>query len=119
VETPLELRVALLIEDYAHWCTDTEALYTRLLPLAPLHGRKTIEHWQTLAETGDFPTLVADLLEHHYDPAYRRSIARNYPRAGDMPTVAVNGIDPTALLAVARKLIAAPAPAGSAVTTQE
>jgi tRNA 2-selenouridine synthase len=119
VETPLALRVALLIEDYAHWCADTEALHTRLLPLAPLHGRKTIEHWQTLAEAGDFPTLVADLLQQHYDPAYRRSIARNYPRAGDMPTVAVNGIDPTSLLAIARKLIATPAPATPAATAQE
>jgi tRNA 2-selenouridine synthase len=117
VETPLALRVALLIEDYAHWCTDTDALRTRLLPLAPLHGRKKIEHWQTLAEAGDFPVLVADLLEHHYDPAYRRSIARNYPRAGEMPSVAVDGIDPAALLAVARMLIATTAPASSNAAT--
>jgi tRNA 2-selenouridine synthase len=119
VETPFELRVALLIEDYAHWCTDTDALHMRLLPLAPLHGRKKIEHWQTLAEAGDFPSLVADLLDHHYDPAYRRSIARNYPRAREMPSVAVNGIDPAALLAVVRTLIASTAPESSTATARK
>ena len=119
VETPRALRVALLVEDYAHWCNDTAALHQRLSPLVPLHGRRTIERWQALAEAGDFPVLVADLLEKHYDPAYRRSIARNYPRAGETPAIIIDGIDPPALLALARTLIGSRAAAGSAVPVPE
>jgi tRNA 2-selenouridine synthase len=108
VETPMAQRVQLLIDDYAHWCVDAAALHQRLLPLTPLHGRKTIEHWKTLAEAGAFPELVAELLEQHYDPAYRRSIARNYPRVIDAPAVAVEAVDSPALLKLARTLVARP-----------
>jgi tRNA 2-selenouridine synthase len=48
--------------------------------LVALHGRHTIVRWQMQADRGEWHPLVADLLEHHYDPAYRRSTRMNYLR---------------------------------------
>ena len=40
VDLPLELRVALLKEEYAHFLADPTLLAERLEPLMPLHGRQ-------------------------------------------------------------------------------
>jgi len=48
--------------------------------LVELHGRERIEAWKQLAARGDWRAFVARLLEEHYDPAYRRSAARNFAR---------------------------------------
>jgi tRNA 2-selenouridine synthase len=105
VDTPLALRVALLKDEYAHFLTDTGALGARLAHLVPLHGRKTIERWTETAQAGDFDTLVRDLLVQHYDPAYTRSIERNFPRVAEAITVAPRDVAPAAFAALARELI--------------
>ena len=43
------------------------------------------DHWQALAEAGDWPGLVAELIEQHYDPLYDRAgdagfLATWYPK---------------------------------------
>jgi len=48
---------------------------------------------------------VRDLLENHYDPAYRKSLFRNYRNAQSGEAVPVNGISRAAFLALARRLI--------------
>ena len=74
LRTPEALRVQMLMEDYAHFLSDPEALCDRLSRLVELHGRKTIERWSEAARAGDFDTLVDELLARHYDPMYARSI---------------------------------------------
>src|SRR5262249_32897106 len=74
--TPLAQRVRLLKQDYRHWIADASRLGERLAPLAPLHGKATLERWQTLATAGDWDTLVSELLQRHYDPMYARSLER-------------------------------------------
>ena len=107
VETPLALRVALLREDYAHFIADPATFVPRLAPLTPLHGRATIERWTAAAGAGDAETLVGELLEVHYDPLYRRSIARNFPRHAEAFVATVESIDAAAFRALARRVIAA------------
>lgn len=107
VDTPLALRVALLKDEYAHFLTDAEALGARLARLVPLHGKKTIERWTAAAQAGDFDTLVHDLLVQHYDPAYTRSIERNFPKVTAAIAVAPRAIDAAAFALVARELLAA------------
>ena len=80
VAAPLEARVAFLIDEYRHFLADPATLMAQLDCLAGLYGRSTIAGWQALAERGEWEALVADLLANHYDPAYRRSTDRNYPR---------------------------------------
>jgi tRNA 2-selenouridine synthase len=78
LEAPLSARVQLLTEDYAHFLHDPETIKLQLGYLTTLRGRETVEAWQALASRQAWPELVTALLAEHYDPAYHRSLARNY-----------------------------------------
>jgi tRNA 2-selenouridine synthase len=97
-------RVALLREDYAHFESRPEALAQKLECLTPLHGGERIAHWKSLLGAGDWDGLVRELLESHYDPAYRKSLSRNYPGAQNAQEVAVRDISRAGFLALARRL---------------
>lgn len=97
-------RVALLREDYAHFESRPRALADKLDCLAPLHGAERISRWKALLEAGDWDSLVRDLLESHYDPAYRKSLLRNYRGAQDAIVVEVRDISRAGFLALARRL---------------
>jgi tRNA 2-selenouridine synthase len=97
-------RVALLREDYAHFESRPGALAEKLDCLAPLHGNERIARWKSLLDAGNWDTLVRDLLENHYDPAYRKSLFRNYRGAQDATVVEVADISRPGFLALARRL---------------
>lgn len=85
LDVPLAARVRLLTEDYAHFLDDPRAIQAQLAHLVPLRGHETVEAWQDLVRQRDWDRLVAALLEEHYDPAYFRSLAKNYaPSADDL-----------------------------------
>ncbi|MBI1175734.1 MAG: tRNA 2-selenouridine(34) synthase MnmH [Sideroxydans sp.] len=105
IEAPLHARVALLMEDYAHFLHDPGLLAQRLAPLAVLHGRKVISQWETLAEQGDWSTLVEELLTQHYDPAYRRSTQSNFARLQDAMLLQPHSLDEPALQKAAMPLL--------------
>ena len=104
LEAPPEVRAELLLEDYAHLVGDPPLLREKLGCLAPLHGRETIERWNGLADAGNWRGLVADLLEAHYDPAYRRSMFRNYAGAASASVVPVRRASREGFLALAREI---------------
>jgi tRNA 2-selenouridine synthase len=76
-------RVRLLMEDYRHFAEDASILNTQLDHLVQLHGRAKIDAWHALANSGAMPELVDQLLVEHYDPAYVRSIDRNFQQFGE------------------------------------
>jgi len=78
LELPLAARVALLIEDYDFFVTDTEAFCERLNALRALRGNEVVNAWQQTARSGLTPDVVRDLLVNHYDPIYAQSMKRNY-----------------------------------------
>jgi tRNA 2-selenouridine synthase len=90
-ETPL--RVELLMDEYAHFLTDRITLADRLSALTTLHGHARIARWMALADENRHAELVAELLELHYDPAYRRSIGSHYAALASAPTLAVSARD--------------------------
>jgi len=100
-------RVALLLEDYAHFVRRPQELAEKLRCLTALHGRERIEAWIARLERGEWAALVGDLLESHYDPAYRRSLERNYRGAAAAAPVAIADTSAAGFLAVARSLLAA------------
>jgi tRNA 2-selenouridine synthase len=73
-----ENRVRLLMEDYEHFCKDPNALTSQLAHLVQLHGNEKIKAWHDMANSGAMAELVDQLLVEHYDPAYLRSIDRNF-----------------------------------------
>jgi tRNA 2-selenouridine synthase len=101
---PQAERVRLLMEDYRHYADDPSALNTQLDHLVQLHGHARIAAWHAMAEEGRMPELVNELLELHYDPAYLRSIDRNFTQYPHAETLALAGIGRDDFLAAARTL---------------
>jgi tRNA 2-selenouridine synthase len=100
-------RVRLLMEDYQHFTADPQALNDQLDHLVQLHGRATIDAWHEMANGGRMPELVDQLLVLHYDPAYLRSIDRNFVQYGRAEVLELEDIAEEDFLAAARKLHAA------------
>lgn len=104
LEADTAARVELLREDYAHFVESPDALAEKLDCLAPLHGAERIGAWKAHLEGGRWDALVEELLENHYDPAYRRSLLRNYAHAEFAAPVAVRDISHEGFLALAKRL---------------
>jgi tRNA 2-selenouridine synthase len=104
VVLPRPLRIELLKEEYAHFFDDQDALSDRLQRLVPVHGKKTIGTGSDAAKAGDWDALVSELLEVHYDPMYRRSIDRNFPRIADAIDVEPSTLGESGFRAIAREL---------------
>jgi tRNA 2-selenouridine synthase len=97
-------RVQLLMQDYAHFTLDPATLNTQLDCLVNLYGREKINSWHALANTGAMEALVDDLLRNHYDPAYLRSIQRNFSQLAQAQAVVLDDITEAAFAAAAREL---------------
>jgi len=111
LETGLEVRVGLLMDEYRHFFSDPAALAAQLECLVALHGRQRVEGWKALAAAGAWPALVARLLEEHYDPAYRRSSQRNFARLREARVVQLASGGADGFARAARELDAQPAAA--------
>jgi tRNA 2-selenouridine synthase len=97
-------RVRLLMQDYEHFCADPSTLNGQLEHLVQLHGRAKIEAWQALANGGRMAEVVDQLLVEHYDPAYLRSIDRNFVQYPKAEPLALDDIAPEDFLRAARTL---------------
>ncbi|NVD72489.1 tRNA 2-selenouridine(34) synthase MnmH [Duganella sp. BJB1802] len=100
-------RVRLLMEDYAHFTDSPASLNEQLEFLTALHGREKIGRWQAMAVSGAMPALVEELLADHYDPAYLRSIDRNFVKYGQALPLQLEDIDAAAFRHAALNLMAA------------
>lgn len=85
LEADIPVRVELLKEEYAHFLAEPALLNRQLDCLVDLQGHERIDHWKQLAISSQWDDLVAELLVNHYDPAYNRSLGRNYPQAAQGP----------------------------------
>jgi tRNA 2-selenouridine synthase len=106
IDTSDEVRCALLLDEYRHFVADPERLAGRLEALVDHHGRQNVERWLGLARTGAWREFVLAMLHEHYDPAYDRSMKRNFARLDESRAVALAGPGPQALDAAARDLLA-------------
>jgi tRNA 2-selenouridine synthase len=80
IDTTIEARIQLLCEEYAHFFSAPETLFTQLDCLHQLFGVERISHWKQMATDKQWQALVRELLEDHYDPAYRKSTLSHYPQ---------------------------------------
>jgi tRNA 2-selenouridine synthase len=104
VDAPMPQRVLLWREDYRHFEEDPVALIERLAFLRPLIGGEEFAQWQSLAESRQIVELFERLMRNHYDPAYRRSILRNYPAIDASPMLMLEDLSAEALLRVAQTI---------------
>ncbi len=106
LEVPLQARVRLLRGEYEHFELNREALIAQLDCLSALHGRQKIAHWKALAGASDWDGVVTQLLAEHYDPAYLKSIDRNFEHAAGAAIVHIESDAPDDFKAAARTLAA-------------
>ena len=109
LSAPMPERVALWREDYSHFESDLDALMGRLHFLRPLIGGEEFARWESLAADGRAPELFQRLMEAHYDPAYARSIGKNYPMIDKAFKVELSRLDRESLFETARQLHSQPA----------
>jgi tRNA 2-selenouridine synthase len=105
LELSVESRVQLLMEDYAHFVQQPHLLSVQLDHLLTLHGREKIKRWHAMAESGELTNLVHELLTEHYDPAYLRSIQRNFLQLSSAQSLALENISTNAFLQAANALL--------------
>lgn len=109
VHASVAQRTRFLCEDYAFYFDAPQTLGVQLDCLRPLHGNETVDRWHTLIDARDWPTLVTELLERHYDPLYRRSTAHNFAHLADARHVELDALTSEGFARVAEALIAEPA----------
>src|SRR5574338_186183 len=93
ITAPMAERVRLWREDYSHFERDLDALIGRLTYLRPLIGGEEFSKWQQLAREKRAPELFQRLMEAHYDPAYARSIGKNYPQIDQAAKLNLSRLD--------------------------
>ena len=69
-------------------------------------GKVVIEKWQELIRVGHVRQVVQELLLHHYDPTYARSVERNFRCWPDALKAELNDHHEASLQALAKQLIA-------------
>ena len=105
LSVPLEIRVRLLRDQYPHLEEDRENLRAQLDRLVSLYQDQRVARWQALADAGCWDDLVGLLLLEHYDPAYQRSLERNYRQATAGPVIEVPAATEAALEQAAKALL--------------
>jgi tRNA 2-selenouridine synthase len=105
IEASREARTAFLLTDYAHLCRSDGPLPEQLERLTALHGHEQVQTWQALVQQAHWPALVSSLLAQHYDPAYDRSISRNFAQRTQGPVIELASLDPDGLHAGARAIL--------------
>jgi tRNA 2-selenouridine synthase len=106
LEVPQQARIALLTEEYTHFLQTPALLQFQLGHLAKLRGHETIARWQSLIQTQNWQGLVDDLLNTHYDPAYSKSINKNYAPNHRDRSYALEDISPSGFSALAARILA-------------
>ena len=93
LSAPNAVRVSLLKEEYAHFLDDPTRLWPQLDCLVGLRGRETVDRWKQMSSEGAWDELVGELLNLHYDPAYNRSLGKNFSRAAEGPCLQLESPD--------------------------
>ena len=106
IDAPLPERVSFLVDEYIHFLGKPSELKAKLACLAGLHSKETISRWLQQVDEQRWHELVADLLEHHYDPAYRRATKKNFSHLSEARVLRPAKLDSGSLERIAIDLIA-------------
>ena len=104
IEAPLEARARYLVESYDDLLQDARLLDEKLSVLSRFHGHEMVASWRLMARQGAFEPLAAALVEHHYDPSYRRSSRR---AGAPLMSLAMSSLGETALQDAAAQIVRA------------
>jgi tRNA 2-selenouridine synthase len=105
VEASLAARVAFLLCDYDYFLRMPDLLLQRLDGLKNLHSRETFARWHELVRSADWPTLVRELLEQHYDTLYRRSQGLHFRGHRNPASFTTDDLSPHGIADLARRIV--------------
>jgi len=94
IDATLPARVAFLLEDYDYFLSRQPLLQRRLRALQGLQSNDNLQRWNDYVEQGQWPALVQELLELHYDPLYHRSQNQNFTGLGSPARFACDDLTP-------------------------
>lgn len=102
IDSPVAVRAARTVRDYADIAADAAALDRALTRLPRHHSKETVAGWRAKAATGEIGALAEALIVAHYDPAYRRAVGAREAAAA----VRIDALDDAALSAAADEIAA-------------
>ena len=102
IDSPVAVRAARTVRDYADIAADAAALDQALTRLPRHHSKETVAGWRAMASTGEIGALAEALIVAHYDPAYRRAGGARAAAAA----VRIDALDDPALSAAADQIAA-------------
>ncbi len=73
IAAPVEARIAHTVATYVEIAADPAALDAALVRFPRHHSKATIGEWRAMAARGEIADLAGQLIQAHYDPAYRRT----------------------------------------------
>lgn len=103
IDTSRLARVDFLLRDYDYFLQRPTWLIEQLTHLKGLQSDDTLQRWNSLITSGDFATLVDELLALHYDPLYQRSQDKNYRYSDALPYPAER-LDPAGIDDIAGRI---------------
>jgi tRNA 2-selenouridine synthase len=105
LECPLQVRVESILRDYSYFLEQVSEVYHLLDQLVKLRGSKLVEAWKRLLDENKWPELVRELLELHYDKAYREAGSENSPFHAARTKLELSSCTTAAYLEAARTLL--------------
>ncbi len=103
IEASIDARSAYLAKTYRDITSNADQLSAMINRLRRYHAAETIEDWQTLAESGKFQALAAELMLQHYDPRYTKQGSRS--KRAPARTVPLGDLSPETVQSAAREMI--------------
>jgi tRNA 2-selenouridine synthase len=70
IASPLASRAAYLTADYREWLDDPARVQRTIDRLKGFHADRVLSEWKAMSESGEWLSLVTELLSEHYDKRY-------------------------------------------------
>lgn len=102
VDAPVAARADYLDRAYAGLRQSPDRLMERLDALVPWVGAKRVSQWHAMVSNRAFRALAQDLIEAHYDPAYRR--ARRRDKSCVDLELSLSDLSPSEIAATAQRI---------------
>jgi tRNA 2-selenouridine synthase len=110
IDASLDARVDFLLRDYRYLADQPAELQRKLAVLSELHPRERIAGWLAQAAHGhdleQLAALFSSLVEHHYDPAYRRSQRSTFLRYDSAIALPIAWLDEAGFRGAAEQALA-------------
>lgn len=105
IKAAMPARIDFLLHDYDYFLSRKTLLLNRLNILRSLQSNETLARWQHLVEDNQWPTLVRELLELHYDPLYQRSQNQNFTGYQQTAHFSTDDLAPAGIKKLAAEMI--------------